>query len=567
MDFGISGALGARIWRLAAPVLVGAALLIAPPATAAGDPTDGHSHGDEAPAAGNQGGLPTGESSGEQFEAVVELAGTQLTVWIDDWATNAPIAGAAVTATVNGQDLKLIESVAGTYGRTLSAPVATAALVGLAIEADDRADLLEVTVPAPAAGAEDHDDHLDWRSAAIGAAATTGLLIVGGLGLLLARRRPEVALLLLAGGIVGIAAVPAGPLRAAGDPTDGHSHGEDSGGGAVAAQNRPLRLPDGRVFLPKPSQRILGIRTAVAQAGDATGVQRLPGRVVADPARDAQVATTLGGRVAPIGGAFPVLGARVRAGQSLLTVTPALDASAAQASASELRSLDREIAIAEADYRRLQSLDGVVARAEIERSRLNRDGLRKQRSAAAQPVTGAEILRAPVTGTIRRVLAQTGGIAAPGTVLIEIEAPGAARIEVRGTAAMAARPVSGAQAITAGGVVLPLQPAGRSPGVSGGADTLFFRPASGAPLRTGELVSVDLQLAGSAALSGISLPARALTRDGTVPVVFVKETPTRYTPRVVRVQAVAGGAVLVEAGLNPGERVVTEGAALIAQVR
>ena len=573
MNFDIFRALGATFRRslaaMLAPAAVAALLLAAPPAIAAGDPTDGHVHGDEVVAADAGAGLPTGEASGEQFEAVVELAGTQLTVWIDDWASNAPIAGAAVTATVNGVDLRLAESVPGTYGATLSRPIATAALVGLAIEAAGRADLLEVTVPAPAAGAQGHHDHIDWRSAAIGAGAVAGLLLFGWLGLWLARRRPGVAILLLAGGLAGVAAVPAGPLRAAGDPTDGHAHGEEQGGGggAVAAQNRPLRLPDGRVFLPKPSQRILGVRTIVAEAGSGAGVLRLPGRVVADPARDARVATALGGRVAPIGGIFPALGAAVRAGQPLLTVTPALDAAAAQASASELRSLDREIAIAQADYRRLQSLEGVVARAEIERARLNRDGLLQQRAAAARPVSTAEVLRAPVAGTVRRVSARTGEIAAPGTILIEIEAPGAALVEVRGTAAMAGRPVAGAHAVTAGGAVLPLRPAGRSPGVSGGVETLLFRLPGGAPLRTGELLSVDLRLANLAYLAGVTLPARALTRDGTVPVVFVKETPTRYAPRVVRARPVAGGAVLVEAGVNPGERVVTEGAALIAQVR
>jgi hypothetical protein len=356
-------------------------------------------------------------------------------------------------------------------------------------------------------------------------------------------------------------------LKAAGDPTDGHTHGEESPAAGAAVQNRPLRLPDGRVFLPKPSQRILGVLTMVTQTGNAAGVVRLPGRVVTDPARDGQVATALGGRVAAVGDGFPELGASVRAGQALLSVSPALDAAAAQASASELRSLDRELSIAEADYRRLQSLEGVVARAEIERARLTRDGLRAQRDAAARPVMLGEVLRAPIAGTVRRIAARAGAIAAPGTVLIEIQAPGGTLVEVRGTAALKARGLDSGQAIAAGGVTLPLQLAGRSPGVAGGVETLFFRPAAGTPLRTGELVSVDLALRGAPALSGIPVPARALTRDGTVPVVFVKESPTRYAPRVVRSRPAEGGVILVEAGLNPGERVVTEGAALIAQVR
>jgi cobalt-zinc-cadmium efflux system membrane fusion protein len=40
----------------------------------------------------------------------------------------------------------------------------------------------------------------------------------------------------------------------------GHDHGEEA---ASAGGNSPKRQPDGSVFLPKPSQRQLGVRTVV----------------------------------------------------------------------------------------------------------------------------------------------------------------------------------------------------------------------------------------------------------------------------------------------------------------
>ena len=45
---------------------------------------------------------------------------------------------------------------------------------------------------------------------------------------------------------------------------DGHDHGDS---GPAANANGPQRQPDGSVFLPKPAQRQLGIRTLVVALG------------------------------------------------------------------------------------------------------------------------------------------------------------------------------------------------------------------------------------------------------------------------------------------------------------
>ncbi|MBS0443223.1 MAG: efflux RND transporter periplasmic adaptor subunit, partial [Proteobacteria bacterium] len=46
---------------------------------------------------------------------------------------------------------------------------------------------------------------------------------------------------------------------------EGHDHGD---GPAAPSANGPQRLPDGSVFLPKPAQRQLGVRTVVTEAGE-----------------------------------------------------------------------------------------------------------------------------------------------------------------------------------------------------------------------------------------------------------------------------------------------------------
>jgi multidrug efflux pump subunit AcrA (membrane-fusion protein) len=49
--------------------------------------------------------------------------------------------------------------------------------------------------------------------------------------------------------------------------------------------------------------------------------------------------------------------------------------------------------------------------------------------------------------------------------------------------------------------------------------------------------------------------------------VWVKQAPERYEPRVVTYEALDGVSVAVTSGLKAGDRVATQGAALINQVR
>jgi cobalt-zinc-cadmium efflux system membrane fusion protein len=50
-------------------------------------------------------------------------------------------------------------------------------------------------------------------------------------------------------------------------------------------------------------------------------------------------------------------------------------------------------------------------------------------------------------------------------------------------------------------------------------------------------------------------------------IVWVKEAPERYSPRLVVTQPLDGASVSVTSGLKAGDRVVTHGATLINQVR
>ena len=70
---------------------------------------------------------------------------------------------------------------------------------------------------------------------------------------------------------------------------EGHDHG---GAPAAPSANGPQRQPDGSVFLPKPAQRQLGVRTFATEAAELPRTVELGAKVLMDP--------NAGGKVQPL---------------------------------------------------------------------------------------------------------------------------------------------------------------------------------------------------------------------------------------------------------------------------
>src|SRR5262249_7992126 len=104
--------------------------------------------------------------------------------------------------------------------------------------------------------------------------------------------------------------------------------GDDHGPASPPAAGRDLsqRLPDGSLFVPKPTQRILAMRTAMTAEGRFQRAIELPGRVIPDPNASGLVQASAGGRLSPPPGGFTRLGTRVNQGDVLAYVTPPLQA-------------------------------------------------------------------------------------------------------------------------------------------------------------------------------------------------------------------------------------------------
>ena len=85
-------------------------------------------------------------------------------------------------------------------------------------------------------------------------------------------------------------------------------------------------------------------------------------------------------------------------------------------------------------------------------------------------------------------------------------------------------------------------------------------------LVVGQPVRVFLQT--NRKLSGFSVPAASLMKNpSNQTVVWVKTAPEQFAPRVVTTEVLDGTAVAVTSGLKAGDRVVTQAATLINQIR
>ncbi|MCB4821256.1 efflux RND transporter periplasmic adaptor subunit [Roseicella aerolata] len=537
----------------------------------------GHDHGEE-DAAAPASAAPRVTASSEAFE-LVGLLGPDgaLTLWLDRFADNAPVDGATILVGLDGQEIgearRVAEAVYALRHEALARP-GTHDLT-FTVTAGGEMDLLAGTlaVPEPTAPAAAPHGLLETvREQPVLLGIGAGLLALGALlGRLAAPRplppmaEPEPAPARAPG------AGEAPPLRRAAGPLRCLALLVLLAPGLALAQGMeaPRRLPDGSVFVPKPSQRLLGIRTVIAETGEATPTTRLVGRVVPDPNATGRVQPSQAGRIEPGEAGLPALGQRVEQGQVLAWVAPIYSAAERGQLQQGAAELDAQITIAEARVARLARLQGSVADREIQDARTELQGLRQRRAALNPVIAGREALRAPVAGVVSAVAAAVGQVVDARETVFEVVDP--ARLWVEAVAfdpATAFGPIAGATATGPAGERLALDFVGRGLALRQQAVPLNFRIAAPpAGLAVGAPVTVTVE-AGARRVQGIVLPAAALVRPAEgAPVVFEHAAPERFIPRQVRTEPLDASRVLVAAGLEPGARVVVQAAGLVAQVR
>ena len=329
------------------------------------------------------------------------------------------------------------------------------------------------------------------------------------------------------------------------------------------------RLPDGSVQVPMLAQRRLAIRTVVALESEAAVTVELSGRVVMDPNAGGRVQASSGGRIEAGPRGLPVAGQTVRRGDVLAYVVYRADPYAAANQQSQLAELRSSRELAAQRVQRLQSLEGTVPRKDIEAARAELQSLLSRERSIGASLGAREALRAPVSGVIAKADIVTGQVVEARDVLYEVVDP--TRVLVEATTADAALPaqIGAAQLQGIGGVTLQLLGAGRS--LRDGVLPMTFKaqadkPGMALPLAIGQPVTVLASLNQRA--KGYVLPAQSVVRNGAnEPIVWIKAGAERYIPQPVQFRALDSTTVVVTQGLGADNRVVVQGASLIAQIR
>jgi hypothetical protein len=334
---------------------------------------------------------------------------------------------------------------------------------------------------------------------------------------------------------------------------------------APVARDVAQRFPDGSVFVPKATQRILAIRTALTETKSYAGTVELSGRVIPDPGGAGYVQASVAGRLMPPPTGFPRLGTPVKAGDVLAHVYPAVGAADVTRQQQQARDLDQQIALASRRLERMKAISSVVARAQIEDAELELAGLRARRGNLDRAPRHVEDLVAPVSGVVAAVAATAGQIAEPNAIIFQIVDPARFWVEAL---SYDAQPLSGAAtARFADGRAYALAFRGMGLAERNQAIPVQFGFAEEVKgLRAGQLLTV--LAATSEERSGVAVPRAAVLRGANGhSLVFEHGAAERHTPREVRVAPLDGARVLVVSGLEPGKRVVTQGAELLNQIR
>lgn len=541
---------------------------------------EGHDHGAPPPPVSST-IAPRTDASSTDFELVAIARGTQVTIYLDTFKGNEPVAGAEIEVdTPIGVVKATATQDAGVY--TLAAPfVGVPGSYDLAFTVISGAviDVLTATLKIPDSGtnatapatAAGWFTTSAWASGLRGrvAGSDTAILVAGSLGfvlgaaliLALRRRRIAIAIVLLP---IALGALWAGPARA-GAAVGSNAPVPANAAPAIVSRDVSQRFADGALFVPKPTQRILGLRTTFTEVIAHRRSIELPGRVVPDPNASGLVQASSGGRLTAPQGGFKPLGTAIKAGDVLAYVRPPLSTADATSQQQDARLLDQQLSIVARKVERLKSIERVIARSQLEDAELEMKGLTERRANLARANREPEPLTAPVDGVIAAANAVAGQVVEPNTIVFQIVDPGRLWIEALTFEPQAT--TGEAQGVRTDGRALDLTYLGTGLADRNQAVPVHFAvKGDTAGLRAGQFVTVLAQT--QEERRGIALPREAVLRGSNgQSIVYEHTNAERFVSREVRVEPLDGTRVLVVSGVDASKRIVTQGAELLNQIR
>ena len=345
---------------------------------------------------------------------------------------------------------------------------------------------------------------------------------------------------------------------------EGHSHGEAP---AAMNANGPQRLPDGSVFLPKPAQRQLAVRTFVAESAELPRTTELAGKVLMDPNAGGKVQALLAGRIEPGPRGLPEPGQAVRKGEVLAYVVASAAPVERSNQAAQLAELRAAKSLADRRVARLRELADTVPRKDIEAAESDAASLQQRAAAIGAGLSHRDALVAPVSGVIASASVVAGQVVDARELLFEVIDPTRLRVEALAFDAAIGADIADA-AIAVGDARVPLVFVGAARSLREQALPLQFRAEGAALARLAVGQSVQVFVRSKQTVTGIAVPSAALMRNpANQTIVWVKTEAERFVPRTVTTVPLDGVRVAVTSGLQAGDRVATQGATLINQLR
>ncbi|MGJ7519465.1 efflux RND transporter periplasmic adaptor subunit [Variovorax sp. LT1P1] len=345
---------------------------------------------------------------------------------------------------------------------------------------------------------------------------------------------------------------------------EGHSHGEAP---AAANANGPQRLPDGSVFLPKPAQRQLAVRTFVAESSEHPRTTELAGKVLMDPNAGGKVQALVAGRVEPGPRGLPEPGQTVRKGEVLAYVVASAGPVERSNQSAQLAELRAAKALADRRVARLRELADTVPRKDIEAAESDAASLQQRAAAIGAGLSHRDALVAPVSGVIASASVVAGQVVDARELLFEVIDPTRLRVEALAFDTAIGADIADA-AIAVGDARVPLAFVGAARSLREQALPLQFRAEGAALARLAVGQSVQVFVRSKQTITGIAVPSAALMRNpANQTIVWVKTEAERFAPRTVTTVPLDGVRVAVTSGLQAGDRVATQGATLINQLR
>lgn len=344
---------------------------------------------------------------------------------------------------------------------------------------------------------------------------------------------------------------------------------DSNGPDQQAEQGEKSEVPEGVLLIDEKQIAASSIEIEAVQFGAATELV-FPATVAAAPNASARIDARASGVVKSVN---KMLGDYVRQGEVIARIESAdaaglaAQVAAARARVNELSALyDREKRLFEANVTARQDLEAAQANLQVARSELSR----AQAASAAAGVSGdgrSLAVTSPISGQITSAPIVLGSYVSAGEEMFQIVNASGLQVQVALPASDAARIRPGDEATLElgqdreiGGRVRSVTPALDPESRSATAIISLAEAVPG--LQPGAFLQARIRPSGETDATSISVPESAVQMVEGREVVFVR-TRTGFRAMPVVTGSRSGGRIVIESGLQNGQRIATENAFLL----